>query len=295
MRRFLLWTTTAAAARVLPAAAFAAVPGFAVSDVDLHAGPGGVYPVVDTLPAGARVRIDGCIGRYAWCNVSWRGIWGWVPADELQALYRGRRVVVLDYGPEIGLPIIGFSVDTYWNRHYRHRGFYARIRDFDRGRYAHGAVGVSGRNATVGTGVRQNRSQTLGGPGVSAPNATRNGRNATVGAGAPRERGLRNETVGTGRRNTNAAIQNQPRPGAMRNEGLRNAPAASINAAPARPRETTGAAPSGNFGGRGGGGGPVHAAPAAPAAPSVGGGAPHAAGGGDGGGAGGHGGGDHRR
>ncbi len=122
MRRFFL-CTSAAAALAVPAAAMAAVPGFAITDVNLHAGPGGVYPVVDTLPAGARVRIDGCIGRYAWCNVAWRGEWGWVPGDELQALYRGRRMLVLDYGPEIDLPIIGFSVDTYWHRHYRHRHF----------------------------------------------------------------------------------------------------------------------------------------------------------------------------
>jgi uncharacterized protein YraI len=262
----------------------AAVAGFAVSDVNLHSGPGSVYPVVDTLPAGARLRIDGCIGRYAWCNVSWNGVWGWVPADDLQALYRGRRVLVLDYGPEIGLPIIGFSVDSYWGEHYRGRGFYARIHDFDRGRYAHGAVGVNGRVGANGrTGV--------------------NGRtNATIGAGGRNERGG-NATVGAGVRNENggrngAAIRNEgPRSGAMNQRPL-NAPAANVNAAPAHPRETTGAAPRAEFGGRNGGGGGGGQAPTMPAGGS--GGAPHAAGGGGGhgggGGGGGHGGGggDHR-
>jgi uncharacterized protein YraI len=165
MRRFLLWTTAAAAALALPATAMAAAPGFTVTDVSLHAGPGGDYPVVDRLPAGARVRIHGCVGRYAWCSIAWQGEWGWVPGDDLQALYRGRRVVVVDYGPEIGLPIVGFSVDTYWREHYRNRGFYAQINHFrnDRATFGGGnrarvntfdtqrraAFGNGGRNARV--------------------------------------------------------------------------------------------------------------------------------------------------
>ena len=97
--------------------------------------------------------------------MSWNGVWGWVPADDLQALYRGRRVLVLDYGPEIGLPII-FSVDSYWGEHYRNRGFYARIHDFDRDRYAHGAVGVNGRvgaDGCTGVNVRTNATAGAGG------------------------------------------------------------------------------------------------------------------------------------
>jgi uncharacterized protein YraI len=215
MRRFLL-CATAAAALAVPAAAMAAVPGFAITDVNLHAGPGGVYPVVDTLPAGARVRIDGCIGRYAWCNVAWRGEWGWVPGDDLQALYRGRRVLVLDYGPEIDLPIIGFSVDTYWHRHYRHRHFYGRLHDYDHGRYAHGAAGVSEPSATTGTRSWRDR-------------ALRNG--AAVQNAAPRTRSL-TQTPQT--RTVTPKVQ--------------SAPTSRFNAGPARPRhETTGAAPSAGF------------------------------------------------
>jgi uncharacterized protein YraI len=161
MRRFLLWTTAAAAALALPATAMAATPGFTVTGVNLHAGPGGDYPVVDRLPAGARVRIQGCVGHYAWCSVASRGEWGWVPGDDLQALYRGRRVVVVDYGPDIGLPIVGFSVDTYWREHYRNRGFYAQIDRFRNGRATYGGGNHAAVNtqagpsrATVGTGSR---------------------------------------------------------------------------------------------------------------------------------------------
>jgi uncharacterized protein YraI len=33
-------------------------------------------------------------------------------------------VRIVEYGPRIGLPIIVFSVDSYWNRNYRGRPWY---------------------------------------------------------------------------------------------------------------------------------------------------------------------------
>jgi uncharacterized protein YraI len=142
----------------------AAAPGFTVTDVNLRAGPGGGYPVVDRLPAGARVRVQGCVGRYTWCSVAWRGEWGWVPGDDLQALYRGRRVVIVDYGPEIGLPIVGFSADTYWRQHYRNRGFYAQIDRFRNGRATYGG----GSHARMNPHATQGRAA-FGNGGRNAP------------------------------------------------------------------------------------------------------------------------------
>src|SRR6476659_5119195 len=134
MRRLILSASVAVDAIALPAAAMAAQPAFTTTDLHLRAGPGTDYPVVDTIPDGSRLRIQGCIAGYNWCNVVWRGEYGWAQGDYLAALYRGERVVVIDEGPEIGLPIIGFNIGTYWRSHYRHRGFYAQIDQFRNGR-----------------------------------------------------------------------------------------------------------------------------------------------------------------
>src|SRR5262245_5933932 len=68
-----------ALAMAIPAVAQAA-PGFTDSRVALRAGPGGDYPRIMTLDRNTRVNIHGCIRRYDWCDVSMRGVRGWVPA-----------------------------------------------------------------------------------------------------------------------------------------------------------------------------------------------------------------------
>jgi hypothetical protein len=44
-------------------------------DLNLRAGPGTNYPVIDTMPAGAHVSIRNCTG--GWCRVAFRGQTGW--------------------------------------------------------------------------------------------------------------------------------------------------------------------------------------------------------------------------
>jgi uncharacterized protein YraI len=126
MRRL---TTTLAAAVVglmaVPAVA-AAANAVTTERVSMRAGPSVRFPVVDVLPDDARVTVFGCVRAYAWCDISWRGARGWVPGDELAYFYRSRYVPIIEYGPSVGLPIIVFSVDTYWNRHYRGRPWYGR-------------------------------------------------------------------------------------------------------------------------------------------------------------------------
>jgi uncharacterized protein YraI len=51
------------------------------NDLNLRAGPGTNYPVVDTMPAGAHVNIRNCAG--SWCRVSFRGERGWASASYL--------------------------------------------------------------------------------------------------------------------------------------------------------------------------------------------------------------------
>ena len=227
MKRITLALAAATVAMAIPAAAMAAQPGFTTTGLNLRAGPGFDFPVVDRLPPGAHVRIRGCLAGYTWCDLVWRGEYGWAPGDNLAFLYGGRRVLVLDYGPEIGLPIVGFSVDTYWRRHYRHRHFYARLHDFDHGRYATRAAGVNGTRASgvAGRHERFRRNETFGarGANVSTPRTIQNA--------TPQTRSL------TRTPQTRTVTPN-----------VQSAPTAHFNAGPARPRhETTGAAPSATF------------------------------------------------
>lgn len=256
MRRFLL-CTAAAAAIMLPAAALAAQPAFTTTDLNLRAGPGTDYPVVDMIPGGARLRIEGCIAGYNWCSVVWRGEYGWAQGDYLAALYRGSRVVVVDEGPEIGLPIIGFDIGTYWRRHYRHRGFYARIDNYQHGHYANRASRVNGRNANIGVNGRN-------AVGVS-------GRNATVGTAAPNAPSATYDRRDRHHWNRAATRNAAPQPG-VTSPAVRSAPTANVKSSPFRPRETTGAAPSGNVAPHIAA--PAPAAPKAPPAPAA---APHPA------------------
>ena len=94
------------------------------TDLNMRAGPSSRFPVITTLPADVRVEIYGCVDGYEWCDVSWRGNRGWVFADYLNYRYDGRLVPVVDYGPRIGIDVVGFSVDSYWQSHYRDRPWY---------------------------------------------------------------------------------------------------------------------------------------------------------------------------
>ncbi|MGB7260095.1 MAG: SH3 domain-containing protein, partial [Pseudolabrys sp.] len=125
MQRFLIAAVAFAAVAGMPAAAMARA-GYAVADVNMRAGPSTAFPAVTTIPAGAGVNIHGCLDGYDWCDVGWAGDRGWVEGEYLQFLYHERRVLLPSYAAVIGLPIIAFSVDTYWHRHYRHRSWYHR-------------------------------------------------------------------------------------------------------------------------------------------------------------------------
>ena len=122
MRRFL------AAAFMLLAfggVASAQDDGYVNTNVNLRAGPSTGYPVVAVLEAGTPLEIFGCLDEYTWCDVDWRGYRGWVAARYLDYDYRGRRVVVEEYAPQIGVPIVAFSFNDYWGRYYRGRSWYS--------------------------------------------------------------------------------------------------------------------------------------------------------------------------
>jgi uncharacterized protein YraI len=103
-----------------------AVEGWVVDDISLQAGPDPAYPSIVELDAGTPVSIEGCINGWTWCDVIAGADRGWVPGTFLEEDFGGQRVVVIDYGPRIGIPVVSFSLGLYWEQHYHNRPFYAQ-------------------------------------------------------------------------------------------------------------------------------------------------------------------------
>ena len=107
-----------------PASLASAAPGVVRTAVSMRAGPGSGFPMVDRIPAGARVEIHGCIEGGAWCDVSVQGERGWVAARALTYLFRERYVYLPDYVEEV--PVTPFVLSTYWSIYYVGRPWYHR-------------------------------------------------------------------------------------------------------------------------------------------------------------------------
>ncbi|HKT64219.1 MAG TPA: SH3 domain-containing protein, partial [Burkholderia sp.] len=129
----------------------AAVPGIANaqssaytnSGAELYAGPAPDYPVVAQVPPGTALDVFGCLSDYSWCDVALPGVRGWIDAEQLDYPYQGNYVPLLEYGAVIGVPVTGFAIGAYWDRHYRNRPWF-----HDRDRWEHRAeprVGPGGR------------------------------------------------------------------------------------------------------------------------------------------------------
>lgn len=124
-----------ALALIVPAGAASAAEGVVLRSGSLRAGPGSDFPSVDQLSRGESIEIYGCTVDYAWCDVSNDDNRGWFPGSRVGYVEDGRRVVITEAGPSIGLAILGFSVGQYWGEHYHNRSFYNRwhrYEDFDR-------------------------------------------------------------------------------------------------------------------------------------------------------------------
>jgi uncharacterized protein YraI len=116
---------------LLVSSVFAAAPllaqaedAYVVADISLQAGPDSEYPSITDLAAGTPVSIQGCIDGWTWCDVVAGDDRGWVAGSFLEEDYDNQRVVVTDYGPRIGIPVVAFSLGVYWDQHYRNRNWY---------------------------------------------------------------------------------------------------------------------------------------------------------------------------
>ncbi len=114
----------------VPGIAMAGQQAYATSNVNVRAGPGVDYPVVDIARAGEQVYVYGCLSQRAWCDVDFDGLRGWMSSNYLAFSERGRRYVGPDAMYRMGTPTITFQFGDYWDRHYRSRSFYR-----DRGRW----------------------------------------------------------------------------------------------------------------------------------------------------------------
>ncbi len=93
--------------------------------VRLHAGPSPDFPVIVHLPAHVRVEVFGCVEGYAWCDVQWQHLRGWVFGGALYVPYAGQSYPVISVGGYLGVGIVYFSVNDYWNRYYVGRPWYS--------------------------------------------------------------------------------------------------------------------------------------------------------------------------
>ncbi|MBB6182833.1 SH3 domain-containing protein [Oleiagrimonas soli] len=112
----------------LPAAA-QATRAYADVTVNMRAGPDIGYPIVDLIPGGTPLYVQGCTDDWAWCDVIAYGHRGWVAGNFIRYPYRQRWVPIYGYGAIIGIPVVRFVIGDYWHRHYRHRAFYGH-RDY---------------------------------------------------------------------------------------------------------------------------------------------------------------------
>ncbi|MFT4103154.1 MAG: SH3 domain-containing protein, partial [Burkholderiaceae bacterium] len=121
MRRWALGLLAAGAPLVV-----SAQPAITIGAVNVRAGPGLDFPLVATLMDHTPVQIEGCVTDYSWCDVWFGQLRGWVAAAYLSYPYRSSYVPIVQYGALIGLPVLAFSLGSYWDNHYRGQPWYGQ-------------------------------------------------------------------------------------------------------------------------------------------------------------------------
>ncbi|MFO1413916.1 MAG: SH3 domain-containing protein [Burkholderiales bacterium] len=126
--RWRRWIVAAGLAWATGAAAQTAVT---TSAVNVRAGPDRSFPLVTWLRGGTPVTVMGCLDGWRWCDVIAGRDRGWVHASYLAFPWGGSTVTILNGGPTLGLPLVTFSVGSYWGAHYRGRPWFPNQRYWD--------------------------------------------------------------------------------------------------------------------------------------------------------------------
>jgi uncharacterized protein YraI len=132
MRRYLTPIAAGFIAAIAAPSVALAQDAIVTIDLNMRAGPSTAFPIVDVVPSRTPVDVHGCVAGYSWCDVSADNNRGWVYAGYLSYAARGSYVPLVEYVSEIDVPIISFSVGSYWDSYYRNRPWYgerARWRD----------------------------------------------------------------------------------------------------------------------------------------------------------------------
>jgi uncharacterized protein YraI len=119
----MLWSIVTVLMMMAPAAAFAA-DGYVITNVNMRAGPDPAYPIVQVLPVNSWISVQGCTTGWEWCDVISGPNRGWVAGSYIAYMYNSQPVYVVDYGAQIGIPIVSFVIGTYWANYYAGRPFY---------------------------------------------------------------------------------------------------------------------------------------------------------------------------
>jgi uncharacterized protein YraI len=106
---------------LLVSAAAAAQVAITTQAANVRAGPDRSYPLVAWLAAGTPVQVMGCINGWRWCDVLVGPNRGWVYSGFLSYGYQKSPTLILEGGPMLGLPLVTFSIGSYWDSYYRNR------------------------------------------------------------------------------------------------------------------------------------------------------------------------------
>lgn len=90
----------------------------------VRAGPDDSYPEVTQLDAASPVEVMGCLDDWSWCDVTFDGNRGWLYSPDITYEYQGGYVPFYTYAPAFSVPVISFTVDTYWGSYYHDRPWY---------------------------------------------------------------------------------------------------------------------------------------------------------------------------
>lgn len=99
----------------------------AEANINVRAGPATRYPAVGLLTTGRQMTVHGCIKGFTWCDISTPRIRGWVLAANIQAYHARRQVYVAMDAIELDIPVVTYSLRSYWDDYYRDRDFYGEI------------------------------------------------------------------------------------------------------------------------------------------------------------------------
>src|SRR5262245_37046360 len=92
---------------------------------DVYAGPDDSYPVVAQLDVDTPVEVMGCLDDWSWCDVTFADNRGWVYAPDIIYDYQGGYVPLYTYASSLGIPVVEFTIGSYWGRYYHNRPWYS--------------------------------------------------------------------------------------------------------------------------------------------------------------------------